>query len=73
MAFFEVSSKFLFRPSKFGEEPIEVANQGYRPSSTGCVGAFFRVYLFRSLRLAAFVDEIPEVLGVGQSLILTEG
>ena len=27
----------------------------------------------RSPRLAAFVDEIPEVLGVGQRLILTEG
>lgn len=30
-------------------------------------------FLLRSPRLAAFVDEIPEVLGVGQRLILTEG
>ena len=68
-----MSSKFLFRSTNFGEEPIEVANQGHRPSSTGCVLAFFHVYLIRSPRLAAFVDEIPEVLGVGQRLILTEG
>ena len=37
------------------------------------LGAFFRVCLLISSRLAAFVDEIPEVLGVGQRLILTEG